>query len=176
MTKSFAFFIFCWSDTLFIFILFQSLCDHFDCGLERCATDLKHNLTNCSHTYQEVLSEWSSDYSEHARSQRCDVSYYVQQLWKESKQTNNKPLPLPLSAKQWKSFLRFHPRSDGRACQRMLQLQLRVSSVRCRRRRGAADADVHFNASVLRGCVAAARAHTQAARVAPPRRFFSSRV
>lgn len=46
MTKSFAFFIFCWGDTLFIFILFQSLCDHFDCGLERCATDFKHNLTN----------------------------------------------------------------------------------------------------------------------------------
>lgn len=56
MTKSFAFFIFCWGDTLFIFILFQSLCDHFDCGLERCATDFKQTNRN-SHTYQEVLSE-----------------------------------------------------------------------------------------------------------------------
>lgn len=118
MTKSFAFFIFCWGDTPSILILFQNLCDHFDCGLERCVLQIS-NITSQtnrnSHTYQEVLSEWSSDYSEHARSQHCDVSYYVQRLWKESKQTNNKPLPLPLSAKQWKSFLRFHPRSDGRA-------------------------------------------------------------
>lgn len=118
MTKSFAFFIFCWGDTPSIFILFQNLCDHFDCGLERCVLQIS-NITSQtnrnSHTYQEVLSEWSSDYSEHAGSQHCDVSYYVQRLWKESKQTNNKPLPLPLSAKQWKSFLRFHPRSDGRA-------------------------------------------------------------
>lgn len=140
MTKSFAFFIFCWGDTPSIFILFQSLCDHFDCGLERCATDFKHNLTNCSHTYQEVLSEWSSDCSEHARSQHCDVSYYVQQLWKESKQTNNKPLPLPLSAKQWKSFLRFHPRSDGRAVS-LLVRGCCSCSCSCGSRRSAADAD-----------------------------------
>lgn len=176
MTKSFAFFIFCWGDTPSIFILFQNLCDHFDCGLERCVLQIS-NITSQtnrnSHTYQEVLSEWSSDYSEHARSQHCDVSYYVQRLWKESKQTNNKPLPLPLSAKQWKSFLRFHPRSDGRAVSLLVKGCWSCSCGSCWSAADA-DADVHFNASVLRGCVAAARAHT--ARVAPPCRFFSSRV
>lgn len=182
MTKSFAFFIFCWGDTPSIFILFQNLCDHFDCGLERCVLQIS-NITSQtnrnSHTYQEVLSEWSSDYSEHARSQHCDVSYYVQRLWKESKQTNKQQTPPPPAVCQAVekfpavSSTEWWPSCES-ACQRMLELQLRVLLVRCRRRRGAADADVHFNASVLRGCVAAARAHT--ARVAPPCRFFSSRV
>lgn len=64
------------------------------------------------------------------------VSYYVQR--KESKQTNNKPLPLPLSAKQWKSFLRFHPRSDGRAVSLLVSRCWRCSCGSCW---SAADAD-----------------------------------
>lgn len=98
MTKSFAFFIFCWGDTPSIFILFQNLCDHFDCGLERCVLQIS-NITSQtnrnSHTYQEVLSEWSSDYSEHARSQHCDVSYYNDFEKKVNKQTTNPSPPAP---------------------------------------------------------------------------------